>query len=225
VHAYGRLLSGARTVFAPGRDAADRIAAHFSGVEPRVQAHLEIPLATPPMVPRRRRAGEPLRVAVIGAIGPHKGFDVLLACARDAAGRHLPMTFHLVGYSCDDAALTEWGNVSIAGRYEDAALPALLAEQRCDCAFFPSVWPETYSYTLSAALAAGLHPIAFDLGVPAERIREIGWGTLIPLTPDAALVNDALLAARIGPPPAANEVRSGAATCDSVLRDYYRLTP
>jgi hypothetical protein len=43
------------------------------------------------------------------------------------------------------------------------------------------VWPETYSYTLSAALAAGILPAAFDFGAIASRLRSIGWGELMPL--------------------------------------------
>ena len=35
----------------------------------------------------------------------------------------------------------------------------------------PSVWPETYSYTLSIALQAGLPVAAFDIGAIARRIR------------------------------------------------------
>ena len=34
----------------------------------------------------------------------------------------------------------------------------LLARERCHLSFFPSVWPETYCYTLSQAFFAGLYP-------------------------------------------------------------------
>jgi hypothetical protein len=129
-----------------------------------------------------------------------------------------------VGYSCDDEALKKWGNVSVLGRYDDAELPRLLADQRCHCAFFPSVWPETYSYTLSAAIAAGLHPISFDLGVPSERIRKLGWGTVIPLSGDPSAVNDALLSAETAVAPDRDRVRAGLTTCESVVRDYYGLS-
>ena len=38
--------------------------------------------------------------------------------------------------------------------------------------WLPSVWPETYSYTLSIALQAGLPVAAFDIGAMARRIGE-----------------------------------------------------
>ena len=47
--------------------------------------------------------------------------------------------------------------------------------------FFPAVWPETYSYTLTAALRSGLPIVAFDLGAIAERLRAHQVGTVLPL--------------------------------------------
>jgi GT2 family glycosyltransferase/glycosyltransferase involved in cell wall biosynthesis len=227
--AYERLLRGARAVIAPGRDVADRVARHFPGVKLTVRTHLEdlVTLSASKAAPRRIN-GEALRVAVIGAIRPHKGFDVLRECARDAALRRLPITFRLVGYSSDDEALKRWGNVEVLGRYDAAELPRLLAAERCHCALFPSVWPETHSYTLSAAIAAGLHPVSFDLGVPAERIRALGWGTVIPRDATPRAVNDALLSIdlRAGPDP--RKVQAHFPACASVVRDYYglpRLSP
>ena len=64
--------------------------------------------------------------------------------------------------------------------YEEAGVQGLLRSHGCDFAWFPAVWPETYSFTLSTAYAAGLYPVAFNLGAIAERIREAGWGALLP---------------------------------------------
>ncbi len=222
--AYERLLGGARAVIAPGRDVAERVVRHFPRVKPTVRPHLET--LTPVPEPRTlmgRTNGEPLKVAVIGAIRLHKGFDVLRECARDAAMRRLPISFTLVGYSSDDAALTKWGNVKVLGPYDGAELPRILCDARFHCALFPFVWPETHSYTLSAAIVAGLHPVSFDLGVPAERIRSLGWGTL--LRPDASpsAVNDALLGADLRTRPDPRKVRDHFPACESVVRDYYGL--
>ena len=50
-----------------------------------------------------------------------------------------------------------------------------------DLAWFPSVCPETYSYTLSTILTARIYPVAFDIGAIAARLRDAGWGELMPL--------------------------------------------
>ncbi len=114
----------------------------------------DAPAATP------RVPGQPLRVAVIGAIGPHKGAHVLEACARHAREAGLPLHFTVVGYTDRDDALRDLG-VAITGRYGEDELPGLLTGNGGEpyhLAFLPAVWPETYSYTLSEAVLAGLYP-------------------------------------------------------------------
>jgi hypothetical protein len=60
-------------------------------------------------------------VAVIGAIGVHKGFNVLKACAQDAKRRGLPLRFVVIGYTRDDAQFRALDNVVITGAYERTA--------------------------------------------------------------------------------------------------------
>jgi len=92
-------------------------------------------------------------------------------------------------------------------------------------AFFPSVWPETYSYTLSEALRAGLFPVAFDIGAVAARIRAAGWGLVLPweMVHDPARVNDTLLAAERTPPPRTQPAVVGERLYPSIVADYYGL--
>jgi hypothetical protein len=64
--------------------------------------------------------------------------------------------------------------VSISGRYlEDEALGRLKALEP-HLIWLPSLWPETYSYTLSLGLLAGRPVCAFDIGAIARRLRELG---------------------------------------------------
>ncbi|HYT92900.1 MAG TPA: glycosyltransferase, partial [Gemmataceae bacterium] len=81
---YGAWLAGARKVMVPHRDVAVRLARYFPDVQFTERRHLEaLTLARP--VSARYAAGEVLRVAIIGMIGVHKGSEILLGCARDAA--------------------------------------------------------------------------------------------------------------------------------------------
>jgi GT2 family glycosyltransferase/glycosyltransferase involved in cell wall biosynthesis len=221
--AYDRLLRGARAVITPAEDVAARVANHFPRVKPAVRRHPEDVSMERWVASAPRAGGERLRVAVLGWIQPHKGLEVLRACARDAARRSLPIEFRLLGHSSDDAGLTRWGNVTVLGKYEDADVQRLLGQERCHCAFIPSIWPETHSYTLSAAILAGLHPVTFDLGAPAERIRALGWGTLIPLATSPGAVNDALLALDSTVTPDPQRLRALFASFDSIVADYYGL--
>jgi len=185
-------FAGATRVIVPSRDVARRLVRHFPGMRPRVR-----PWEREPPAPRPPPAGADLAhhalVCVAGAIGLEKGFEVLLACAQDAARRALPLRFVLVGYSIDDDALLRTGRVFVTGPYREAEAVGLIARQGAALALLPSIWPETWCFALSTLWRAGLFVAAFDIGAPAERIRAHGGGLLLPLGLDAASVNARLL--------------------------------
>jgi glycosyltransferase involved in cell wall biosynthesis len=133
------------------------------------------------------------RVCIVGAISIEKGYEVLLACARDAANRNLKLEFRLVGYSCGDDRLIATGRVQITGRYEEQEAVALIRAQEAQLAWLPSLWPETWCYTLTQAWQASLNVAAFDIGAQAERIRRTGRGWLVPLGLPASTLNNRLL--------------------------------
>ena len=190
-------LAEARQVIAPSRDAATRIGRHFPGVNARVS-----PLEDDDFGPvraegsRRGPSRAVRRICVVGGIGPEKGFDILLACARDAAARGLPLEFVVVGHTVDDARLLATGRVFVTGPYEEQLAQSEIRAQGADLAFLPSIWPETWCYTLGHSWRAGLPVVAFDIGAPAERIRKHGHGTLLPLGLPPTSINNMLLALR-----------------------------
>jgi hypothetical protein len=51
-------------------------------------------------------------------------------------------------------------------------------------------WPETFSYTLSEAVAHGLIPLVPDIGAPAARVRAADFGVVFPFPIDPAGVLD-----------------------------------
>ena len=114
------------------------------------------------------------RVCLIGAIGIHKGYDILLACARDAAERRLRLEFVVVGHTIDDARLLATGRVFVTGRFAPDEAVALVRQQHASLGLLPSVWPETWSFALTELWRGGLRVAAFDFGAPAERIRQTG---------------------------------------------------
>ena len=183
-------MAATRRIIAPSADAAARLRRHFPGAKPVVRAWGD-DHSLPPPTPMPR--GAPRRICVVGAIGVEKGYDVLLACARDARARSLPLEFVVVGYTSDDTRLMDAGPVFVTGEYADADAAALIGAQRAHLAFIPSVWPETWCFALSRAWEAGLAAAAFDLGAQAERIRAAGRGWLLPLGLPAPALNDALL--------------------------------
>lgn len=187
-------LGSARRVVAPSADAATRLGRYFTGVsiEARPHADAQEPVQAPATLIKDRAAN--IRVALIGAIGLHKGYDILLGCARDARARGLALEFVVIGFTRDDSALLRTGRVFVTGQYAEVEVPRLLRRERPDIAFLPSVWPETWCYTLDHAMQAGLPVVAFDLGAIAERLRAAGQGVLLPLETTPQRINDRIIA-------------------------------
>ena len=186
------LLGRASRVVAPTEDAAARMARHFPGLPVDVEPW-EAPIPVAAARPRRRPDHAPVVVCVLGAIGEAKGIEVLIACARDAAARALPLRFVVVGHTADDERVLASGPVFITGPYEEDEVATLVQLHGADIALMPAVWPETWSYALSECWRAGLDVVAFDLGAQAERIRARGQGRLLPLGLPAPDINDVLL--------------------------------
>jgi glycosyltransferase involved in cell wall biosynthesis len=223
---FARHLGGARRVFAPSEDVRNRLARYFPGLPVLLRPLFEdSPQAG--ILAARWRPGETVRVAVVGNILPIKGSQRLLACARNARIRALPLEFHVVGSTDRDAVFARQGNVRITGPYREGEVFERLAAARCHLAFLPSIWPETYMYTLSITMAAGLYSVCFDLGAQAERVKAWGWGQAIPLEADSRAINHTLLAAAQSltsssaappPPPAPSELYA------DLLSDYCDFT-
>ena len=203
-------LAVAQRVVTPSADAAARMRRHFPSLRPEI-----VPLEDDDAVadpPRPRARSGLCRVCILGAIGVHKGYDILLACARDAAERDLPMEFVVVGHTIDDARLLATGRVFVTGRFAPEEAMRLIRTQDASLALLPSVWPETWNFGLTELWRAGLSVAAFDLGAPAERIRRTGRGFLLPLGLPPRGINNALVAA-VG-----MTGHEGAQTMDEFLR-------
>ncbi|MBL0141294.1 MAG: glycosyltransferase [Betaproteobacteria bacterium] len=194
--AFERLLDGAARVIAPSRDAAARIVRYFPQVSPVVWAHAE------PFEP----ALAARKILVLGGLSPAKGMNVLVACARDALRRGLALRFRVIGHLAwplDDEGLP----IDFTGEYPEGALSSLIERERADAILFPAQWPETWSYTLSAAIDSGLPILATDLGAFPERLADVPGTRLLAWNSPAEQFNDALLVmtegARPRPPRAA----------------------
>jgi GT2 family glycosyltransferase len=187
----GRFLAKARQVVVPADDVGQRLRRYFPDLQTTTIPHEDDTAAfdSPRTAPPGRA-----RVCVVGAVGVHKGYDILLACARDAQQRDLDLEFVVVGHTIDDARIMATERVFVTGEYGSGEAAGLIAAQNCALGFVPSVWPETWCLTLGEIWRAGLNAAAFDIGAPAERIRRTGRGIVLPLGLPANAINNALLA-------------------------------
>ena len=180
------LLQEAEACIVPDPDVALRLGRYFPQITFQVVPH-DTPRIPPARPPRKRRDG-PLRVGTIGAISEIKGFSYLIDCARTAESTDLQ--FVVAGFTRDDDLARDVG-IEVSGRYRHDDLPDLLARLDLDVILQISRLPETYSFTLSAAIETGLPIVTFDIGAPQSRLRalEVPDAHILPLsTMPAAMV-------------------------------------
>lgn len=185
---HRHFLTQARYVLAPSHDAARRLQRYFPQAPIRVAPHLDITASPqlPPPKGRRVPSDTHLRIFLLGGLSAGKGGEVMQAVAQAAARAQAPLELHLIGYPHRPMPLQPHASLTIHGPYEDADLPLLLKRLQPDLVWFPALLPETYSYTLSAALQAGLPIVAPNLGAFIERLSLRPWTWIQPwhTTPD-----------------------------------------
>lgn len=180
---YGAFLAAASEVVVPDRDVADRLRKYFPKLTNVATIPHEEPVRVLEMESDKRQPG-PLRIAVIGAIGPIKGVDILFATAMRAQRFSDGLKFTVIGYTHNDRVARACG-ISVTGAYDNSEVDLLIEQSDPDVIWVPSIWPETYCYTLSIALRSGRPVAGFEIGAVATRLRDFGRGHLIPLE-DAA---------------------------------------
>jgi glycosyltransferase involved in cell wall biosynthesis len=217
-------IQGARRVFVPSEDVARRLRRFITTENLVVRPHFEDLRGARP-VSQFLTPGELVRVAVIGAIVNVKGSERLYACAADARARKLPLEFHVIGPTDRDREFRRLGNVRVLGPYRESEVFDHLERAQCHVAFLPSVWPETFMYTLSVAMSAGFWTMCFDLGAQADRLRAWGHGRVLRLSSTPAEINRGLLeaATNLGLSQAQSP-SSLSKTYPQLLRDYYEFT-
>ncbi len=178
---HAALIGRAAFVVAPSRWAAQTFARYFPERMPTLipHGHPDAGRRTPGarsalMLPNDDVA----TVAVLGAIGPDKGARRLERLIEIARQRGAPVRFVLIGYL--DAQHVPWqsddARFTVHGRYATGDLADLLAHYRARLVLYPSAGPETFSYTLTEAWAAGYPVLVPPFGALAERVDGTGAG-------------------------------------------------
>ena len=189
VHEWQRTMSSAfdcaTHVVATTNSAADLLLETFPTLSERlvVIEHGRDVASFAPARRGERRTPGPLRIAAPAMWYAQKGGAYVREIALELGSL---VEWHILGHLAEDL-----GDVAVVhGRYERATMVPLMQEIDPDLVGIFSLWPETYSQTLTEAWAMGVPVISTDIGAVAERIRQHGGGLLVPL-------NDAHSAAEV----------------------------
>jgi glycosyltransferase involved in cell wall biosynthesis len=169
-----------RELFPDARGAVERVIA-----PPAPGADAEGP--APPTRRVGARRGEPARVAFVGAYRAHKGALVFEELLRTWDSNRPAVEWSILGSGDVGRMRAARGlGVRSAGHYRAGSLARRLREEEIDVALLLSVWPETYSLTLTECRGAGVPVVAFDLGAIGERIAADGGGATVSVENGAA---------------------------------------
>jgi hypothetical protein len=128
-------------------------------------------------------------VAIVGALGAHKGKDRLLRwLARPAAARY---RWTLIGYT-EDQLHPGWladGRLRVHGPFLPERTAAWLRHYDVDLVIFPNRLAESFSYALSDVWAAGVPVLVPDTGALGERVRTHGGGACMASPDDADMAH------------------------------------
>ena len=172
-HAW--LLRQADRVICPSSDTRDKLTRYGLDRRAVVVPHETVSKTSWPIRLPADRRGPTLRVAILGVLTSHKGSRTVAAVAEAADPTRLDI--RLIGYSEVALPPVAEQRIQATGPYKSAELASLIAEARPHVIWFPGQVPETYSFTLSAAIATGLPIVASRIGALPERLehRPLTW--------------------------------------------------
>ncbi len=106
----------------------------------------------------------PVRVAFVGYPMPHKGWPLFLDLVRECSPLGIYRFYH---FASADSLRRMDGLTCIPAqvdRYDRFAMASALSANAIDLVVLPSPWPETFSYVMHEALAAGADVVALEVG-------------------------------------------------------------
>ncbi len=122
-----------------------------------------------------------LTIAFLGAGALNKGIIDFIKLSQDKRLKD-KFIWKIIGgidYKLiDESGLSKFlQDIQQIGPYELNRLQEILSKEAVDIAMVPSIWPETYSYTLSESIQANIPVIGRNIGALGERIKKhrAGW--------------------------------------------------
>ena len=182
--AWASTLRRAALVIAPSQSVADKVRGYLPDLVVQVKPHAESPIRFPRVV----------KVALLGALSKSKGLSVALDVADFAERVNSPLALRLIGHAAEPLPI----NLTATGSYAAGSLPRMIAMERPDVLWIPSQVPETFSFTLSTAIASGLPIVASDLGAFPERLQGVAKASLLPFDSSPESWHESLLHAGAG---------------------------
>ncbi len=133
---------------------------------------------------------KPLNIGIVGAINYPKGSDIITRMASLLEEEYPDIRITVIGVLNDASDLK---NLTVTGRYHPNELTKLIEKYCVNMFFLPSVCPETFSYVTSELIHLEVPLCCFDLGAPAERVKNYELGCIISEIDPAVAIREILI--------------------------------
>lgn len=144
-----------------------------------------------PDIYKPKDTNDPIVIATMGNLStPYKGLNILIELVTSAQKRNPEICFVHIG---EMAMPVDSSNFSTTGMYKPENLPSIFRQYKPDVVFFPSIWPETFSYTCSEIIAMGYPLVTFNLGAQEEKANDYEKGKIISINSSAEEVLNQLI--------------------------------
>jgi GT2 family glycosyltransferase/glycosyltransferase involved in cell wall biosynthesis len=170
------LIEDAERVICPSEDARARLQRYGYSRDLTVVPH-EGGIVNQPRQHLASDKNGKLRIAILGGLAFHKGLSLVRNTV--IAASHNKLEFILIGSTDPRINLPMGAKFKETGHYREEQLGSIISEIAPDVFWFPSVCPETYSYTLSVAIASGAPIVATSIGAFPERLKEVENSQLV----------------------------------------------
>lgn len=165
---FATILNGADQIICSTQDQASRISKlWFSNtviLEPNEPSYC--------LLPGIKHDNNSRNIVLVGGISVEKGADRLFQVASLSLQINSLVHFYLIGAVSNSERMQSLPNFTHIGAYASFnELYDYLSGLYSPTAFFPTIWPETWCYTLSEVLMLGLPTLAPKLGAIGSRLE------------------------------------------------------
>ncbi len=115
-------------------------------------------------------------IGILGAINEAKGANIVKDMVSYIDKNNLNIKVVVIGQI---TIAINSKSFAVTGRYDKKELPNLVLKHKITKFFIPLIWPETFSYTTDEIIQMAYPLTVFDLGAPAERVRNYELGKVI----------------------------------------------
>lgn len=178
---FQSFLSKAKEIIAPSEDARKIILKYYFDLRLTVQEHQK--LNTVRHTFNTEFAQQPeINIAFIGYLTKPKGSEFIFDLLKQIEHEDLPIGIKVIGSIAGENfnyQLSGDNKLEVSGPYKSEDISSLLEKYKISIVIIPALWPETYSWTTSEVMWSGYPVITFNLGAPADRVKQVNGGWIV----------------------------------------------